>query len=67
MENEILEKFLKATYEKQTVSETSLSMYKRDILSFKNFLKEKSYKEATKDDIADYIKFLEKNIKKILS
>ena len=60
MEQDLLEKFLKASYEKQTVSEISLSMYKKDLVDFKNFLGEKPYESANKNDIADYIKYMEK-------
>lgn len=59
MEIDLLDKFLKASQEKQTVSEISLSMYKRDIADFKEFLKGKPYEKANKDDIAKYIKFME--------
>lgn len=59
MEQDLLNKFLKASQEKQTVSEISLSMYKRDIADFKEFLGDKKYEDASKNDVADYIKFME--------
>ena len=60
MEFDLLEEFLKVSQEKQTVSEISLNMYKRDIIDFKEFLGNKSYEEADKEDVANYIKFMEK-------
>lgn len=66
MEFDLLDKFLKASKEKETVSDISLGMYKRDIADFKEFLGEKSYEEADKNDVAEYIKFMEKNMWKIL-
>lgn len=60
MELDLLDKFLKASQEKQTVSEISLSMYRRDLLDFKEFLGEKNYEDADKNDVAEYIKFMEK-------
>lgn len=59
MEFNLLEEFLKVSKEKQTISEISLNMYKRDILDFKDFLGQKSYEEASRDDVAKYIKFME--------
>ncbi len=56
---DLLEKFLEAAQKKETVSEISLNMYKKDILDFKDFLGEKTFQEAEKTDIADYIKFME--------
>lgn len=60
MEFDLLDKFLKASKEKETVSDISLGMYKRDIADFKEFLGKKSYEEADKNDVAEYIKFMEK-------
>ena len=51
MEFDLLDKFLKASKEKETVSDISLGMYKRDIADFKEFLGEKSYEEADKNDV----------------
>lgn len=56
---DLLEKFLESSRKKETVSEASLNMYKRDISDFKKFLREKSYVEADKNDVADYIKYME--------
>lgn len=56
---DLLEKFLESAENKGTVSEISLSMYKRDISDYKNFLGNKTYEEADKTDVADYIKFME--------
>ena len=56
---DLLEKFLQSARQKETVSEISLSMYKRDISDFKKFLGDKTYEQANKDDVAEYIKYME--------
>lgn len=48
MELDLLDKFLKASKEKETVSDISLGMYKRDIADFKEFLGKKLTKKQTK-------------------
>lgn len=56
---DLLEKFLEASREKETISEISLNMYKKDITDFKNFLKDKEYEDILNTDIGNYIKFME--------
>lgn len=56
---DLLEKFLDSMRKRETVAETSLNMYKKDIEDFKIFLGEKNYEDAETEDITAYIKFME--------
>ena len=56
---DLLKKFLEAGRQRETVSETSLEMYKKDICDFKKFLGDKRYEDAQRNDVTDYIKYMQ--------
>lgn len=64
MNNNLLNEFFKSTKEKGTVSDISLSIYKKDILDFNKFIDEKDFRVVTKEDVAKYINFMEEKYKK---